>query len=61
MQSKNGGWGAFNQDNDHELFNDPTLEVARLAAGETQDVIIPVEIGTRRFKLSLRLRLDDVD
>jgi len=46
---------------DHELFNDPTLEVARLAAGETQDVIIPVEIGTRRFKLSLRLRLDNVD
>ncbi len=46
---------------DHELFNDPGLEVARLAAGETQDVIIPVEIGTRRFKLSLRLQLDDVD
>jgi len=34
--------------------------VARLAAGEARDVIIPVEIGTRRFKLSLRLRLDDV-
>ena len=45
---------------DQELFNDPGLEVARLAAGEARDVIIPVEIGTRRFKLSLRLRLDDV-
>ncbi|CAI2719686.1 squalene--hopene cyclase [Nitrospina watsonii] len=22
MQSKNGGWGAFDQDNDHELFNE---------------------------------------
>ena len=46
---------------DHELFNDPGLEVARLTAGMTQDVIIPVEIGTRRFKLSLRLQLDDVN
>ena len=46
---------------DHELFNDPGLEVARLAAGMTQDVIIPVEVGTRRFKLSLRLQLDDVN
>ena len=46
---------------DQELFNDPGLEVARLSAGETQNVIIPVEIGTRRFKLSLRLQLDHVD
>jgi signal recognition particle receptor subunit beta len=46
---------------DQELFNDPGLEVAKLAAGKTQDVIIPVEVGTRRFKLSLRLRLDDVN
>jgi hypothetical protein len=46
---------------DQELFGDPSLEIARLEAGQTQDVIIPVEVGTRRFKLSLRLQLDAVD
>ena len=46
---------------DQELFGDPSLEIARLEAGQAQDVIIPVEVGTRRFKLSLRLQLDAVD
>lgn len=48
-----------------EIFDDPGLEVASLAAGEARDIIVPVEIRsgpeTRRFKLSVRLRLDPVD
>jgi hypothetical protein len=51
---------------DDDLFQDPDLEVARLATGQAREIVIPVEVGdeqtgTRRFKLSLRLRLDPVD
>jgi hypothetical protein len=51
---------------DDELFNDPSLEVARMAAGEAREIIIPVEVGDertglRRYKLALKLRLDPVD
>jgi hypothetical protein len=50
---------------DDDLFDDPNLEVARLAAGETREIVIPVEVGdtatgVRRYKLSVRLRLDTV-
>ncbi len=48
-----------------ELFEDPTLDVARLTAGEAREIVVPVEIaeGTavRRFKLSIRLKLDPLD
>jgi mutual gliding-motility protein MglA len=48
-----------------ELFEDPDLEIARLASGDSKEIVVPVEIveGTtvRRFKLSLRLRLDPLD
>ena len=50
---------------DHELFDDPNLDVAGLVPGEAREIVIPVEIGaagqTKRFKLSVRLRLDPVD
>jgi hypothetical protein len=50
---------------DAELFEDPGLDVTSLAAGEARDIVVPVEIRaggeTRRFKLSVRLRLDPVD
>ncbi len=45
-----------------DLFDDSGLEIARLAEGEAREIVIPVELGegaaARRFKLSLRLRLD---
>jgi len=48
-----------------DLFDDPSIEIARLAAGEQREILIPVEIGdrtgTKRFTLSIRLRLDPVD
>jgi hypothetical protein len=51
---------------DQSLFSDPSLEVAQMAPGDAREIVIPVEIGQagvglRRFKLSLRLRLDPVD
>jgi signal recognition particle receptor subunit beta len=51
---------------DDDLFDDPNLEVARLAAGELREIIVPVEVGdaetgVRRYKLGLKLRLDPVD
>ena len=50
---------------DRSLFEDPLLDVARLAAGEAKEIVVPVEIGegasVRRFKLSLTLRLDPVE
>jgi signal recognition particle receptor subunit beta len=51
---------------DDDLFDDPNLEVARLAAGEIREIIVPVEVGdaetgVRRYKLGLKLRLDPVD
>jgi hypothetical protein len=49
-----------------DLFEDPSLEIAHLAAGQMREVVIPVQIAGegesfRRYKLSLRLKLDPVD
>jgi mutual gliding-motility protein MglA len=48
-----------------DLFEDPGLDVARLRAGEAREILVPVEIvegaAVRRFKLSVRLRLDPLD
>ena len=51
---------------DRDLFDDPDLEVARMAPGDEREIIVPVEIGDeetgfRRFKLAFRLRLDPVE
>jgi signal recognition particle receptor subunit beta len=50
---------------DAELFRDPSLEIARLAAGEGREIVVPVELGSgnavKRFKLSLKLTLTPVD
>jgi signal recognition particle receptor subunit beta len=51
---------------DDDLFEDPNLEIARMAPGEAREIVIPVEVGSedsgaRRFKLTLRLHLDPVD
>ncbi len=51
---------------DEELFEDPSLEIARMAAGQEREIVIPVELkegetAVRRFKLSIKLRLDGVD
>jgi len=50
---------------DRSLFDDPTLDVARLAAGQAKEIVVPVELGdgpdVRRFKLSVTLRLDPVE
>jgi hypothetical protein len=51
---------------DDELFEDADLGVARMASGEEQLIVVPVELGdvetgVRRFKLSVRLRLEPVD
>jgi signal recognition particle receptor subunit beta len=51
---------------DEDLFDDPSLEVARMAPGEVQEIVVPVELGqpagtVRRFKLTLLMRLDPVD
>jgi signal recognition particle receptor subunit beta len=51
---------------DRDLFDDPTLEIARLASGDVREIVIPVQVGdeasaARRYKLSLKLRLDPVD
>jgi len=50
---------------DAELFDDPNLDVAGIAPGQEREIVIPVEMGaegqTKRFKLSVRLRLDPVD
>jgi len=48
---------------DSELFEDPNLEVAQLAAGEEREILIPVQVGEagtdmRRYKLRVTLRLD---
>jgi signal recognition particle receptor subunit beta len=50
---------------DAELFRDPSLEIARMAAGEGREIVVPVELGSgtavKRFKLSLKLTLTPVD
>jgi hypothetical protein len=50
---------------DNDLFHDPTLDIAQLAAGAARDILVPVVLGegreAKRFKLSIRLRLDPVD
>jgi hypothetical protein len=51
--------------NDDDLFDDPSLDVARMSAGEEREILIPVEIGegdaVQRFKLCVRLRLEPLD
>jgi hypothetical protein len=41
------------------------LDIAQLAAGAARDILVPVVLGegreAKRFKLSIRLRLDPVD
>ena len=50
---------------DEDLFEDPHLQVARLASGQAQEIVVPVELregeAIRKFKLSVTLRLDPVD
>jgi hypothetical protein len=51
---------------DHALFDDPGLDVARMEAGQEREIVVPVEVTNedsepRRFKLSIRLRLDPID
>ncbi len=51
---------------DRELFDDPSLDVARMKPGEEREIVVPVEVGDpsvdmRRFKLTIKLRLDGVD
>lgn len=50
---------------DEDLFSDPSLEIAQLAAGETREILVPVMLGAgasaRRFKLAIRLRLDPIE
>lgn len=50
---------------DADLFEDPSLEIARLGSGDAREIEVPVELvegaARRRFKLSIRLRLDPVD
>jgi len=51
---------------DKELFEDPSLDIARMAAGQEREILIPVEFkdgekALHRFKLSVKLRLDQVD
>jgi len=43
------------------LFADPDLEVARLAEGTAREIQVPLELGKRRFVLSVRLTLTSAD
>jgi len=51
---------------DSDLFEAPGLDVARLAAGEEREIVVPLEVEdadrtVQRFKLSIRLRMEPVD
>jgi len=50
---------------DDDLFTDPSLEIAHLADGEGREIVVPVVLGegpqAKRYKLSIRMRLDSVD
>ena len=51
---------------DTELFETSGLDVARLAAGEEREIVIPLEVEesdrtVQRFKLSIRLRMEPID
>jgi signal recognition particle receptor subunit beta len=50
---------------DDDLFTDPTLEIARLRDGDAREIVVPVLLGegaaAKRYKLSIRLRLDESD
>jgi signal recognition particle receptor subunit beta len=50
---------------DDDLFADPSLEIARLQDGEAREIVVPVLLGegsaAKRYKLSIRLRLDESD
>jgi len=51
---------------DSDLFETAGLDVARLAAGEEREIVIPLEVEesdrtVQRFKLSIRLRMEPID
>ena len=51
---------------DRELFEESGLDVARLAAGEEREIVVPLEVEesdrtVQRFKLSIRLRMEPID
>jgi len=51
---------------DRAFFEDAGLDVARLGGGTSREIVVPVEVesgegAVRRYKLSIRLRLDPVD
>jgi len=51
---------------DRDLFEGSGLDVARLAAGEEREIVVPLEVEeadrtVQRFKLSIRLRMEPID
>jgi len=51
---------------DRDMFDDPSVDVARMVAGEEREIVVPLEIEepdktVQRFKLSIRLRMDPVE
>jgi signal recognition particle receptor subunit beta len=51
---------------DRDMFDDPSIDVARMVAGEEREIVVPLEIEepdktVQRFKLSIRLRMDPVE
>ena len=51
---------------DRDLFEGSGLDVARLAAGEEREIVVPLEVQeadrtVQRFKLSIRLRMEPID
>jgi len=48
-----------------DLFSDPSLEIAKMAVGQSREILVPVMLGegaaARRFKLAIRLRLDPIE
>ncbi len=50
---------------DEDLFSDPSLEIAELAAGQSREILVPVMLGegaaARRYRLAIRMRLDPVE
>jgi hypothetical protein len=51
---------------DRDLFEGSGLDVARLAAGEEREIVVPLEVvapdrTVQRFKLSIRLRMEPID
>jgi hypothetical protein len=50
---------------DRHLFEDGSLDIARFAAGDRREIVVPIEIrdgaAVRRFKMSIHLRFDPLD